>query len=170
MSNLDLATGVTGAAVVTPGQSGPYTGVFPRALIDADPKNFSPRAAIAWRPTQKRHIVLRAGYSIFYNGSIYGELPGRLASQPPFAQNNTILTSLDYPLRLATGFTRASTKTINNGFVVDRYYKDGYAQTWNFAVEQNLTKTWVLELSYSAPRARGSICSASPIARFPDRP
>jgi hypothetical protein len=148
MANLDLAPGVTGAAVVTPGQSGPYTGVFPRALVDSDPKNLSPRAAIAWRPTPKRHIVLRAGYSIFYNGSIYGELPGRLASQPPFAQYNSILTSIDYPLRLATGFTRASTKIINNGFVIDRNYKDGYAQTWNFAIEQNLTRTWVLELSY----------------------
>jgi hypothetical protein len=148
MSSLDLASGVTGAAVVIPGQTGPFTGVFPRALIDGDPKNLSPRGAIAWRPTQKRHIVLRAGYSIFYNGSIYGELPGRLASQPPFALNNSILTSLDYPLRLATGFTRASTKLINNGFVVDRYYKDGYAQTWNFAVEQSLSKTWTLELSY----------------------
>ena len=76
-------------------------------------------------PPQKRHIVLRGGYSIFYNGSIYGDLPGRLASQPPFAQSNSILTSLDYPLRLATGFIRASTKLINNSIVIDRYYKDG---------------------------------------------
>jgi hypothetical protein len=148
MSNLDLASGVTGAAVVTPGQSGPYSGVFPRALIDADPKNFSPRVAMAWRPTQKRHIVVRAGYSIFYVGSIYAELPGRLASQPPFASNNNIQASINNPLRLATGFTVASTKLINNGFVIDRNYRDGYAQTWNFSIEQNLTKTWVLELSY----------------------
>ena len=43
---------------------------------------------------------------------------------------------------------RASTKLINNGFVIDRNYRDGYAQTWNFSIEQNLTKTWVLDLSY----------------------
>jgi hypothetical protein len=148
MSNLDLAPGVTGAAVVTPGQSGPYTGAFPRALIDGDHKNLSPRAAIAWRPTPKRHIILRAGYSIFYNGSIYGELPGHLASQPPFAQSSSMLASLDYALRLATGFTSASTKLITNSFAIDRNYKDGYAQTWNFTFEQNLSKTWVLEFSY----------------------
>jgi hypothetical protein len=170
MSNLDLASGVTGAAVVTPGQSGPYTGAFARALIDTDPKNVSPRAAIAWRPTQKRHVVLRAGYSIFYNGSIYGELPGHLASQPPFAQNNTILTSLDYPLRLATGFTRATTKTINNGFVVNRYYKDGYAQTWNFAIEQNLTKTWVLELSYLGTKGTRLDIQREPNRALPGSP
>jgi hypothetical protein len=148
MANLDLASGVTGAAVVTPGQSGPYTGVFPRALIDGDPKNLSPRGAIAWRPTNKRHIVLRAGYSIFYNGSIYAELPGRLASQPPFAHSNNILASLDYALRLATGFTSASTKLINNSMAIDRDYRDGYAQTWNAAIETSLSKTWTLELSY----------------------
>jgi len=135
MSNLDLAPGVTGAAVVTAGQTGPYTGTFPPALIDGDHKNLSPRGAIAWRPTPKRHIVLRAGYSIFYNGSIYGELPGHLASQPPFAHSNSIIASLDYALRLATGFTNAGTKLIDNSFAVDRYYKDGYAQTWNFGIE-----------------------------------
>jgi hypothetical protein len=170
IANLDLASGVTGAAVVTPGQTGPYTGVFPRALVDADPKNLSPRAALAWRPTPKRHIVLRAGYSIFYNGSIYGELPGRLASQPPFAQNNTILTSLDYPLRLASGFTRASTKLINNGFVVDRFYKDGYAQTWNLAIEQNLSKTWTLELSYMGTKGTRLDVQRAPNRALPGSP
>jgi hypothetical protein len=148
LSNLDLAPGVTGAAVVTPGQSGPYTGAFPRALIDGDHKNFSPRGAIAWRPSPKKHMVVRAGYSIFYNGSIYGELPGHLASQPPFAQSQSILASLDYALRLATGFTSAGAKLINNSFAVNRYYKDGYAQTWNLSFEQNLAKAWVAELSY----------------------
>src|SRR5205807_7358721 len=33
-------------------------------------------------------------------------------------------------------------------FVIDRYYKDGYAQTWNFAIEQSLSKTVTLELTY----------------------
>jgi TonB dependent receptor-like, beta-barrel len=164
MSNLDVASGVTGVAVVIPGQTGPYTGVFPRALIDSAPTNFSPRAAIAWRPTPKKHIVLRAGYSIFYNGSIYAELPGRLASQPPFASNSNIQASLSNPLRLATGFTAASDKLINNGFVIDRNYRDGYLQTWNFAYEMNLTKTWALELSYM-----GSKGTRLDIQRAPNR-
>jgi hypothetical protein len=170
MSNLDLAPGITGAAVVTPGQSGPYTGAFPRALIDSDPKNLSPRGAIAWRPTPKRHIILRAGYSIFYNGSVYGELPGHLASQPPFAQNNSILASLDYALRLATGFTSASTKLIDNSFAIDRNYKDGYAQTWNFAFEQNLSKTWVLELSYMGTKGTRLDVERAPNRALPGSP
>jgi hypothetical protein len=170
MSNLDLASGVTGAAVVTPGQSGPYTGAFPAALIDGDRKNLSPRGAIAWRPTAKRHLILRAGYSIFYNGSIYGELPGHLASQPPFAHSNSIIASLDYALRLATGFTNASTKLIDNSFAVDRSYKDGYAQTWNFAVEQNLSKAWVLELSYLGTKGTRLDVQRAPNRALPGSP
>jgi hypothetical protein len=170
MSNLDLASGVTGAAVVTPGQSGPYTGTFPPALIDGDRKNLSPRAAIAWRPTPKRHIVLRAGYSIFYNGSIYGEMPGHLASQPPFAHSNTIIASLDYALRLDSGFTSAGTKSINNSFAIDRYYKDGYAQTWNFGIEQNLSKAWVLELSYMGTKGTRLDVQRAPNRALPGSP
>jgi hypothetical protein len=170
MSNLDLASGVTGAAVVTPGQSGPYTGAFPSALIDGDRKNLSPRGAIAWRPTAKRHIILRAGYSIFYNGSIYGELPGHLASQPPFAHSNSIIASLDYALRLATGFTNASTKLIDNSFAVDRSYKDGYAQTWNFGIEQNLSKAWVLELSYLGTKGTRLDVERAPNRALPGSP
>src|SRR5207247_4966589 len=61
MSNLDLAAGVTGAAVVLPGQNGPYSGEFPRAPVEDDPKNLPARAALAWPPTTQRHPLLRAG-------------------------------------------------------------------------------------------------------------
>ena len=148
MATLDLAPDITGAAAVLPGQSGPYSGVFPRALVDSDKKNFSPRLAIAWRPFPKHHFVVRGGYSIFYNGAIYADLPAHLASQPPFAQITALNASLNFPLRIATGFTFGNFKTLNNSFVVDRNYRDGYAQTWNFGMEQNLSKSWALELSY----------------------
>ena len=72
---------------------------------------------------------------IQYIKSIAGILFGKLSSQ-------------FHTLRLATGFTAASSKLINNGFVIDRNYRDGYLQTWNFAYEMNLSKTWALELTY----------------------
>jgi hypothetical protein len=56
--------------------------------------------------------VLRAGYSIFYNGSIYGECPaGSRHSRP--SHKNLDSDQSDFPPE--PGFTRASTKTINNG-------------------------------------------------------
>jgi hypothetical protein len=114
--------------------------------------------------------VLRAGYSIFYNGSIYGELPGHLASQPPFAHSNSIIASLDYALRLDTGFTSAGTKLIDNSFAIDRYYKDGYAQTWNLGIEQNLGKAWVLELSYMGTKGTRLDVQRAPNRALPGSP
>jgi len=73
-------------------------------------------------------------------------------------------------LRLATGFTNASTKLIDNSFAIDRYYKDGYAQTWNVSFEQNLSRTWALELSYMGTKGTRLDVSALPTARFPVRP
>ena len=97
-------------------------------------------------------------------------MPGHLASQPPFAYNNSILASLDYALRLATGFTSASTKTINNSFAIDRYYKDGYAQTWNFSLEQNLSRAWVLELSYMGTKGTRLDVERAPNRALPGSP
>ncbi|MEO7652543.1 MAG: hypothetical protein ABIZ80_18935, partial [Bryobacteraceae bacterium] len=39
IANLDVAPGFTGVAVVTPGQTGPYSGTFPNALINPDKNN-----------------------------------------------------------------------------------------------------------------------------------
>ena len=148
MATLDLAPDIKGAAAVLPLQTGPYTGAFPRALVDSDPANVSPRFAFAWRPFPKHHTVVRGGYSIFYNGAIYAELPTRLASQPPFAYITALNASVENPLRIATGFVSGNTKTLNNSFVVDRNYRDAYAQTWNLSLEQSISKSWILELSY----------------------
>ena len=148
IANLDIAPGFTGVAVVTPGQTGPYTGAFPDGLVDPDKNNFSPRLAVAWRPFPKKQTLLRAGYGIFYNGSIYNQFPARLAAQPPFASTSTLNTSLEQPLTLQNGFATAPTQTILNTYAVDRYYKDGYAQTWNFAVQQGLPHQIVVELGY----------------------
>jgi hypothetical protein len=51
--NLDVAPDFTAAVPVQPGQTGPYTGVFPSTLINPDRNNFSPRIGIAWRPLAK---------------------------------------------------------------------------------------------------------------------
>ena len=54
--------------------------------------------------------------------------------------------------------------------MVDRYYKDGYAQTWNFSVEQNLSKTWVLELSYLGTKGTRLDIQREPNRALPGSP
>ncbi|MGB9606144.1 MAG: TonB-dependent receptor, partial [Bryobacteraceae bacterium] len=138
----------TAVAVVTPGQAGPYSGKFPRGLVDPDRNNFAPRVGLAWRPLGQRTLIVRASYGVFYNGAIYGQFPQRLASQPPFANTASLTTSETRVLTLRNGFATAPSQTITNTYAVDRGYRTGYAQTWNFSLQQSLGRTMVLELAY----------------------
>jgi hypothetical protein len=148
IANLDIAPNFTGVAVVLPEQAGPWSGAFPAGLVNPDKNNFSPRVAMAWRPFPKKQTQIRAGYGIFYNGSIYNQFPQRLAAQPPFASTATVNTSLARPLTLQNGFATVPSQTITNTYAVDPNYKVGYAQTWNLSMQQSLPHSLVVELGY----------------------
>src|SRR6185503_1714222 len=95
LANLDLAPDFTKAALVTPGRTGPFSGVIPSGLIQPDHNNFAPRLALSWRPWAEKKTIFRAGYSIFYDGSVYTRIPTRLGSQPPFAVSAQFNSSVD---------------------------------------------------------------------------
>ncbi len=148
MANLDIAPGFAAVAPVLPGAAGPYTGVFPAGLVNPDRNNFAPRIGVAWKPFPKKRTLVRTGYGIYYNGSIYNQMASRLAQQPPFANSATFNTSLAHILTLQDGFSGAATTEITNTYAVDRFYRTGYAQTWNFAVQQELPLSLVMEVGY----------------------
>jgi hypothetical protein len=152
LANLDIARGFTGAAVVTPGGSGPYSGRFPRALVDPDRNNLSPRLGVAWKPSSKHSLQFRAGYGVYYNTNVYAQSAGRLVQQPPFAKTISRNTTIGYLLTLQNAFAIAPAATpsdyITNTFAVDRSYKVGYAQTWNASIHQEFPGSMVLELGY----------------------
>ncbi len=146
LANLDIAPGFTGVAVVLPGQSGPYGGVFPAALVDADRNNLSPRLGLAWKASDKRRITVRAGYGWYYNGSVYQNFAQRLASQPPFAQTGTVTSTASRRLTIQNGFATTPSQQITNTFGVDRSYLVGYAQTWNLNVVKEFGRAYVVDL------------------------
>jgi hypothetical protein len=165
LANLDIAPGFTGVAVVTPGKPGPYTGDFPNGLVNPDKNNISPRIGIAWRPTRKGRLMIRAGYGMFYNGSIYSNFTRQLGSQPPFAASSgTLTTSLAQPLTLQNGFPTAASSIITNTYAIDRYYALGYAQTWNLSVQREFPHSIVVELGY-----QGTKGTKLDIQRLPNR-
>ena len=81
---------------------------MPTALIHPDRNNFSPRLGFAWRPLTKGSLVVRGGYGIYYNTSVYNIIAGNMAQQPPFAQSLSVPASAANPLnindRLSAGF------------------------------------------------------------------
>jgi hypothetical protein len=148
IANLDISPAFNAVAVVLPGQAGPYSGKFSDALVNSDPNNFSPRVAIAWKPFPKRQLQLRTGYSVFFNGSIYNQFVTRLSGQPPFANTASVNTSLARLLTIRDGFAASPSQDITNSYAVDPNYTVGYAQTWNFSVQQQLARQFVVEVSY----------------------
>ncbi len=148
LANLDVAPGFADVAPVLPGESGAFTGGFPAALIEADTNNFSPRFGMAWKPWSKLSTVIRGGYGVYYNGSVYNQAATRLAQQPPFSVTTTLVTGVDNQLTLANGFAASPDASILNSFAVAKRYRVGYAQTWNLSVQHDLPASMVLSATY----------------------
>ncbi len=149
MANLDIGPYFTAVAPVVAGGTGPYSGSFPSGLINPDYKDFSPRLGLTWKvPKIKRSTIVRVGYGIYYNGQAYIPFGLKLAEQPPFATSESVNTSPQTPLTLATGFKAVSPADITNTFAVDRDYRTPYAQTWNITIQHELPKNFFVEAGY----------------------
>jgi hypothetical protein len=147
LTNLDIAPGFSAVSVVLPGQTGPYSGKFSDGLINSQKANFSPRLGIAWKP--RKNTVTRFGYSIFYNGAVYGQFASRMAAQPPFAQSANLVTSTTDPLTIENGFASSPSESITNTYAIDKNYRMPYVQTWTGSIQQTLPAQFQLELTYT---------------------
>jgi hypothetical protein len=150
--NLDVAPGFAAIAQVLPGASGPYSGSLPTTLVRPDRNNFSPRFGFAYRPGGKRNVVIRGGYGIYYNTSIYNQIANNMAQQPPFANTLSIATSAVNPLTLANGFTIPVNNPITNTYAIDPNYRTGYAQIWNLAVQSDLGRSLVGTITWNGTK------------------
>jgi hypothetical protein len=146
MANLDAAPGLTTVASVTPGEAGPFTGVFPAGLLNKDLHDLGPRLGLAYR--LRPRTILRGGYSITYNSGSYASIARQLVGQPPFADTETITATSDTPLTLAEALLTPAPATSNN-WGVDRDYELGMIQTWNASLQHNLTQDWMLQATYT---------------------
>jgi trimeric autotransporter adhesin len=157
IANLDVnfrPSAVTGVLVL-PGQSGPFFGDYPDALVRPDKNNWAPRIGIAWRPMQK--TVVRAGYGINYNLSQYSTFVHDFAFQPPFAiaQTNSVpdVTSPETsPLTLAEGFPGKTSSEVTNNYALDPNYRLGYVQIWNLDIQRQLPGNVQLNVGYNGAK------------------
>ncbi|MGH9358843.1 MAG: hypothetical protein ACRD1O_06685, partial [Terriglobia bacterium] len=148
LSDLELGPGYSAAGVVT----AQNPGNLPASLIRGQANNWSPRIGIAYRPWVDRSLVIRAGYSIFYDGAIYQQLVSNLTNQPPFATASTLVTSPAQLLTLENGFPSAGSNVVRNTYVVDPNFLTPYAQTWDLMLEQQLAANTILSLAYIGTR------------------
>lgn len=146
--NLVAAPGFSAVTTVVPGEISPYYGALPDALIRADRNNFSPRLGIAWRPLTKGSLVVRAGYGVYYNTSVYNLLAGNMAQQPPFAESLSVSSSATNPLTIQNGFLQAASVSSTSTYAVDPNYRTGYAQTWSLSMQHDLPLSMFATIGY----------------------
>ena len=145
LSDYLLGPGFSSVSVVT-GQS---PDGLPASLIKSDPYLFAPRVGLAYRPWLQHSFVIRAGYGIFYDGSIYRRLVPNLVDQPPFAQATTLITSPEQVLTLENGFpTATGSRPASNTYAVDPNFRVPYGQTWNVTLEDQIFHNVILTVGY----------------------
>ena len=146
--NLDIAPGFTAVApVLGSDPTGPITGQqYPTSLIHPDKLGIEPRIGISWRPIPGSSVVVRAGYGIYDDTSVYQSRPAagpagtalhqRERAEQPFLPPDT--RQWIQPLFLHHRPT----------FAVDPNFRVGYAQTWQLSVQRDLPASLQMTATY----------------------
>jgi hypothetical protein len=147
--NLDFGPGFSAAApVVAQSPTGPLTGMhYPDSLVHPDKSAIQPRIGIAWRPLPASSLVVRAGYGIYYNTSVYQTIASQMAQQSPLSTSFSVQNSAQNPLTLANGFNPTGI-SIPNTFAIDPNFRVGYAHNWNASVQRDLPGGLVVIATY----------------------
>jgi hypothetical protein len=147
--NLDVAPGFAAEApVLGSNPTGPLTGQrYPSSLVQPDKHALQPRVALSWRPFFGTSTLVRAGYGLYYNTSIYQAIATQMAQQSPLSKSLSVQNSPGNPLTLANGFN-ASPSTTTNTFAIDPNFRTGYSHNWSLSVQQDLAGSMVMTATY----------------------
>jgi hypothetical protein len=122
------------------------------ARLEPDRNNFAPRVAFSWRPFPASPMVVRGGYGIYFDTSVYQPLAMQMAQQAPLSKSLRIANSAANPLTLAAGFTRAASATGATTFGVDPRFRVGYSQNWQLSIQRDLPGGLQMTASYSGSK------------------
>jgi hypothetical protein len=147
--NLDVVPGFLAVApVIGNSPVGTLTGQhYPASLVRPDRHGVQPRVGIAWRPLPASSMVIRAGYGVYYNTTVYGTIAGEMAQQSPLSKSLSVQGTKDRPLSLANGFNASPTITPNT-FAIDPNFRVGYAQNWDVSIQRDLPGALVMTAMY----------------------
>ncbi|HEV3277791.1 MAG TPA: carboxypeptidase-like regulatory domain-containing protein [Terriglobia bacterium] len=147
--NLDISPGFAAAAPVLGSDPvGPLTGqAYPNSLIRPDRSGFEPRVGIAWRPIGGSSLVVRAGYGVNYDTSVYQTIALQMAQQAPLSKSVNLQNSPACPLTLAKAFGSCPAVTADT-FGIDPNFRVGYAQNWDLAIQRDLPGSLQLTATY----------------------
>lgn len=147
--NLDVKPAfVAVAPVLGSDPVGPLTGEhYPASLVWPDRSGIEPRIGISWRPIPASTVVIRAGYGIYHDTSVYLTPVLQLAQQAPLSKSLKQQNSASCALTLADGFTSCGSTTAE-AFGIDPHFRVGYAQTWHLSVQRDLPGALQMTATY----------------------
>jgi hypothetical protein len=147
--NLDVVPGFSAvAAVLASNPVGSLTGqTYPTSLVRQDKLGFQPRIGISWRPISGSSVLVKAGYGIYDDTSVYQTTASNMSQQSPLSTSLNVPTSPSCPLTLANGFLPCQSTTANT-FAVDPNFRVGYAQTWQLSVQRDLPASMQMTVTY----------------------
>ena len=147
--NLDIASNFSAIApVVATDSVGVLTGQrYPASLVRPDRGGVQPRVGLAWRPVPGSSFLIRAGYGIYRNTSVYQPIATQLAQQPPLSTAFSVESTPENPLTLANGFVVPRDRA-NSTFAVDPDFRVGYAHNWQAALQRDLPASLTMVATY----------------------
>lgn len=116
-----------------------------------DRNNWAPRLGLSWRPFNASSLVIRAGYGIYYDTSVYQPIAMQMAQQAPLSKSLRIANSAAIPLTLAAGFPNVPSAAAT--FAVDPNFRIGYSQNWQLSAQRDLPAALQLTASYNGGKA-----------------
>ncbi|MGB7760233.1 MAG: TonB-dependent receptor, partial [Bryobacteraceae bacterium] len=124
---------------------------LPDSLVRPDYHEFQPRIGIAWRPLPKHSTVVRAGYGLYYNTSVFQPLANQMSQQAPLSKSVTQSYPVsDAPaLSIADAFNLPAASSTSQTFALDPNFRIGYIHYWQALVQQNLRGSFVATFTYS---------------------
>jgi hypothetical protein len=157
--NLDVAPGFTAEqAVVGSNPAGTLSGQsYPAALIRPDRSGIAPNVGIAWRPISGSSLLVRSGYQISHDTSVYQSTAMAMmqqhgTAQTPLSTSLSISGSPGCQLSMANPFvaqTCTTTTTTPDSFAIDPNFRVGYIQIWMLSVQRDLPASLQMIATYT---------------------
>jgi hypothetical protein len=155
--NLDVSDGfATVGAVAASDPVGPVTGQhYPASLLRPERRMIEPRIGVTWRPVSASTVVIRAGYGLYPDTSVYQNIVLSMAQQTPATQPTNWKTvnasDATCPLTLKNGFPTdvSCSSATEDPFGIDPNFRIGYAQAWQLSVQRDLPFAMQATATYS---------------------
>jgi hypothetical protein len=149
--NLDITPGFAQEApVLATNPKGSLTGMsYPTSLVHPDYSRPEPHIGIAWRPISGSSLLIRSGYDVTNDTSVYQSEAYAMAQQAPLSTSLRISNSTTCSFNIVNPFVQPGCSTTSpDTFAIDPHFKVGYVQTWNLSAQRDLPFSLQANVTY----------------------